>query len=271
MPDIFNYTDFRKYLSDLYRELKAKDPKYSHRYMSMKMGYGSAGFFADVIAGRKNLTGALPLKLSRFLGLKKDDEEYFINLVLFNQAATMDEKNRYYEKLMGVTRIEVKILEAEKFRYFSQWFYTAVRELLSFHSFRGDFRALGKKLDPPITPVQARQAVEFLLEIGLLRLDADGAYRPTDALISTGEGFASLNVANFQRAFLDLAREGLDRHPSEERDYSTLSLPLAKDDLPRARLAIAKLRSYLMALSEKSKAPDRVYHFNFQAFPLTGD
>jgi uncharacterized protein (TIGR02147 family) len=269
MPDIFNYTDYRKYLSDQYRELKAKDPKYSHRYMSLKMGYGSAGFFADVIAGRKNLTGPLPLKLARFLELQKEAEEYFINLVLFNQAATMDEKNRYYEKLMGVVRIDVKILEADKFQYFSQWFYTAVRELLTFHPFQGDFKALGKKLDPPITPVQAKQAVQLLVDTRLLRLDPDGFYRPTDALISTGEGFSSLNVANFQRAFLDLAREGLDRHPSQERDYSTLTLPLAGEDLPRARLAIAKLRSYLMALSEKSRPPKRVYQFNFQAFPLT--
>lgn len=269
MPDIFNYTDFRKYLADFYRDLKAKDPKYSHRYISLKMGYGSAGFFADLIAGRKNLTGPLILKMSRFLELKKEAEEYFINLVLFNQATTMDEKNRYYEKLMGVTRIDVKILEADKFRYFSQWYFTAVRELLSFFPFRGDFRALGKMLDPPISQAQAKQAVQLLIDTGLIRMDGEGCYRPTEALISTGEGFSSLNVANFQRAFLELAREGLDRHPSDERDYSTLTLPLAAEDLPRARLAIAKLRSYLMALSEKSRTPQRVYQFNFQAFPLT--
>lgn len=271
MPEIFNYTDYRKFLADYYRDMKAKDPKFSHRYMSLKMGYGSTGFFADVIAGRKNLTGSHPLKLSRFLKLGKEDEEYFINLVLFNQAATLDEKNRYYEKLMGVTRIDVKILQADKFEYFSKWYYAAVRELLGFYPFAGDFEALALKLDPPIDPAQARQAIHLLLDTGMIRVDGDGCYRPTDSLVSTGEGFSSLNVANFQRAFLDLAREGLDRHPSEERDYSTLSLPLAKDDLPRARLAIAKLRSFLMALSEKSAKPQRVYQFNFQAFPLTED
>lgn len=50
MPDIFNYTDYRKYLADLYRAMKAGDPKFSHRYFSMKVGYQSSGFFSEVLS-----------------------------------------------------------------------------------------------------------------------------------------------------------------------------------------------------------------------------
>ena len=79
-----------------------------------------------------------------------------------------------------------------------------------------------------------------------------------------------MNVANFQRAFMDLAREGLDRFQRDERDYSTLTLPMAEEDLARARQAIAQLRGLLMTISDKCRRPKRVLQFNSQLFPLTG-
>jgi uncharacterized protein (TIGR02147 family) len=270
MPDIFTYTDYRKFLGDFYRERKAVDAKFSHRYFSRKIGYNSSGFFSEVLSGKKNLTGPVLLKLSRTLTLKRGEEEYFINLVNFNQARTIDERNRFYEKLMGASQVRVEVLQIEKFEYFGKWYHAAIRELLCFYPFRGDFRKLAKKLVPHITQEQARQSVRLLLDLGMVKIDAEGRYLPAASMLGTGEGFASMNVANFQRAFMDLAREGLDRFQREERDYSTLTLPMAEEDLARARQAIAQLRGLLMNISDKCRRPERVLQFNSQLFPLTG-
>ena len=269
MPDIFQYTDYRRFLSDYHRERKARDPKFSHRFLALQAGLKSTGFFAELISGKKNLSGPTVLRLAKALKLKKEEEEYFINLVLFNQSKTVDEKNRHYEKLMGTARINGQVLQPEKFEYFRHWYYAAIRELLAVYPWKGDTKTLAGKLNPTITPSQAREAVEMLLETGLVAIDGDGRYRPTAVAVSTGEGFASLNVANFQRAYLDMAREGLDRHPREDRDYSTLTFPLRRDQLPMVRNAVARLRSYVMSLSDQTPQPDTVYQFNFQIFPLS--
>ncbi len=71
----------------------------------------------------------------------------------------------------------------------------------------------------------------LLLDAGMVRLDGDGFYRPTEALISAGEGFSSLNVANFQWAFLDLAREGLDAVTDSDGIYRFDSLPEGRNNL----------------------------------------
>ncbi|MDB5051879.1 MAG: hypothetical protein JWO30_4950 [Fibrobacteres bacterium] len=270
MIDIFNYTDYRKYLADYYREQKAGNPKFSHRYFSLRVGYNSSGFFSDVLTGKKNLTGPVLLKLAKTLKLRKEDEEYFINLVNFNQAGTIDEKNRFYEKLIGASRVRVDVLQIDKFEYFSKWHHAAVRELLCFHPFRGDFRALGKKLVPHITPDQAKQSVRLLLELGMLKIDTEGRYLPAASMVGTGEGFLSLNVGNFQRAFMDLAREGLDRFPREARDFSTVTFSMSMAELAQAREAITALRRKLMAISDKCARPDVVFQFNSQLFPLSG-
>jgi uncharacterized protein (TIGR02147 family) len=270
MLDVFTYTDYRKFLSEYYQAQKARDPKISHRYFSQRIGYNSSGFFSEVLSGKKNLTGPVLLKLARALKLKKGEEEYFINLVNFNQARTIDERNRCYEKLMGAAQVRVETLQIEKFEYFSKWHHAAIRELLSFYPFRGDFKRLARKLNPHITQEQAKQSVRLLLELGMLKIDAEGRYLPAASLIGTGEGFMSMHVANLQRAFMDLAREGLDRFAREERDFSTVTLPMAAEDLPRARQAIAQLRALLMAISDKCQRPETVFQFNSQLFPLTG-
>ena len=39
-----------------------------------------------MLAGKKNLSGAFMLKFAKALKLGKEEEEYFVNLVSFNQA-----------------------------------------------------------------------------------------------------------------------------------------------------------------------------------------
>ena len=46
-PDIFQYVDYRLFLSDLYRYFKSKEPKFSHRFIALKIGAGSAGWFSE--------------------------------------------------------------------------------------------------------------------------------------------------------------------------------------------------------------------------------
>jgi uncharacterized protein (TIGR02147 family) len=269
MPDLFAYTDYRKFLKDHYEEQKAKDPKFSHRYFTMKVGFSSSGYFSDVLAGKKNLSGAFMLKFAKALKLSKEEEEYFLNLVSFNQAKTLEEKNRFYEKMMTSGKVKVAVLEAEKYEYFSKWHYAAVREILHYSPFKDDYKALAKSLDPPIAVKDARKAIELLSALGFIARDAQGFWRPEAPNISTGGSFNALNVANFHRNTLELAIRALDAFPADQKGFSTLTLPLTGDKIRKAKLAIKNLRMYLLALAENGTKADRVYQFNFQLFPVT--
>jgi uncharacterized protein (TIGR02147 family) len=269
MPDLFAYTDYRKFLKDHYEEQKAKDAKFSHRYFTMKVGFSSSGYFSDVLSGKKNLSGAFMLKFAKALKLSKEEEEYFLNLISFNQAKTLEEKNRYYEKMMTSGKVKVSVLEPDKYEYFSKWHYAAVREVLHYLPFKGDYKALAKNLDPPIALKDARKAIELLAGLGFISKNEEGYWRPAAANISTGGGFNGLNVANFHRNTLELAIRALDAFPPEQKGFSTLTLPLTGDKIRKAKLAIKNLRMYLLALAENGTKADRVYQFNFQLFPVT--
>lgn len=266
---IQGYDDFRKLLKDRYQALKDGDPKFSHRYFCRKAGYGSSSAFADVLAGRRKLGKAAALRLAQALQLNRGEEEYFLCLVDFNQAGTLEEKNLHYARLLSLKGTRIDVLSPDKYAYFSAWYHAALRELLYFHPCSGDFRELGRRLNPPVPAAKAKKAVLLMEKLGLLARDAQGRYRQTSKLISTDDAGGSLHVENFQAETLKLAREALDRHPPSVRDISTITATLSRDSVDRVKAALKELRRLVLTLAEQDEKVDRVYQLNLQLFPLS--
>ncbi len=269
VPNIFEYTDYRAFLQDYYTEKKAEDPKYSHRWFAMKAGVRSSGYFSDVLSGKRHLTPAAALKFAKAMKLDAAATEHFEAMVGFARAKTIDERAHFYEKVLTRRDVRVNELERDQFEFYGKWQYSAIRELLFFFPFDGDYEALGKKLQPSISAHEARRAVELLERLGLVKKEESGRYVQSTPLLSTGNDKRSLHVARFQRATMALASEALDRFSGEVRDSSTLTLTLSEESFRIARREITQLRRRLLALAEKDEEVDRVYQFNFQLFPLS--
>jgi uncharacterized protein (TIGR02147 family) len=269
LPDVGIYTDFRKYLKDCYEARKAQNRKFSHRYFCKKAGYGSSSSFADVVAGRRSLTATGALRLSKALDLNKEEEEFFLHLVDFNQAGSLEVKNLHYAKMLSLGRIKLDVLSRDKYEYFGKWYHAALRELLYFQPCKGDFKALGRKLNPPVPVPQVKKAVALLEKLGMIEKDAEGFYRQTSALVSTDDLGASLHVDNFQAATMKLAIEALERHPMNERDISSLTATLSPESVEKVKGAVRDLRQLVLALAQQDEKVDRVMQLNIQVFPLT--
>src|SRR3990172_7163201 len=92
--DIFNYTDYRAFLADFYKEAK-KTKSISLRAFSKKAGFTSPNYPKMVMDGDRNLTEESITRFVSALELNKQEEEFFRNLVLFNQAKSHAKKNLY--------------------------------------------------------------------------------------------------------------------------------------------------------------------------------
>ncbi|MBW8888416.1 MAG: TIGR02147 family protein [Fibrobacteres bacterium] len=269
LPDVTAYTDFRKFLRDCYDFKKKSDPKFSHRYFCKKAGYGSSSAFADILKGRRNLSAPAALRLARAFELGKSDEDYLLHLVQFNQADSLEVKNLHYARMLGLARISIDVISPDKYAYFSKWHHAALRELIYFTPCNGDYKALGRKLDPSVPAAQVKQSIALLEKLGMIRKDADGYYRQTTALLTADSMGESLHVENFQAETMRLAMESLSRHSPESRDMSTLTATLSAESLEKAKSAIKALRQCILALAEKDQSVDRVMQLNIQLFPLT--
>jgi uncharacterized protein (TIGR02147 family) len=284
MQPLNAYLDYRQYLRDFYEEQKRRNPRYSHRLFALKAGLTSTGFFSEVLSGKRQLATAAVLRFCKALKLNAQEQANFEILVAFNQAKTIEERNRQFSRLSAhhshhaprIHRNEnVDIVGRERYEFYRHWYHAALRELIAVKPVRGksrdDFALLGQSLEPPIAAAKAKQSVDLLLRLGFIIRNAQGLLKQATPLISTGDlrTATTLDVDNFQAAMLDLARKALDKQPRSRRDFSTLTLSLSETGVAEAHAEIAALRKRLMALAERDPGADRVRQFNFQSFPLS--
>ncbi len=268
MISIFDYTDFRKYLTDFYDDRKKADPRFSYRSLTA-LGGINPGNFAKMLKGERNFSIAAAIRLARALKLNKRERDYFQAMVLFCQAKNHEEKKQYFEELMAYKESSVRVLNANHYLFYDKWYYTAVREALAFFPLTDDnIGELGKCITPSISAKQVTQAIGLLISLELVEKGDDGCYRRTNALLSTGNDIRSLTLNNFVINTMKLAEAAINRG-MKETNLSTVTFSVSGEDFKAVQEEIRRCRGRIMEIAKESKAPDRVYQFNMQLFPLT--
>lgn len=269
MIDLFAYTDYRKYLRDYYEAKRSIEREYTHRFIAQAIGFKSTGTFAQILQGKTNMAPHTVAQFIRFLGLKKDEADYFELLVLFGQSKGHAEKKRYFEKIITYPKSNLKQVDSTQYAFYEKWYYSVIREVLAFHPFKDDYRELARMLEPPIATAEAQKAIKLLEELGLIRKNAEGVYEKSDPVITSGYDTRSLAVNQFILETLDLAKVALDKLPREERSLSALTLSLPEDGYAMVEERIKNFRRELLELARSCPDPKRVIQVNFQIFPVT--
>jgi uncharacterized protein (TIGR02147 family) len=271
MPNLYEYVNYRLFLQDLLAEHKKDtEPDFSHKVILAKMGISSTGFLSNVMAGRKNLTPIQIIKLAKIIKINKAEAAYFEAMVYFTQAKVIDEKNEYFNRLVTLQKVNLKVLDKKKMSVFSKWYYVVIRELLYFYSYNGSNpSALGHKVEPTIRHTEANQAIRYLEELGLIQKDKDGNYRQIDNAVTSGDEVKSLHLTNFQLATMELAKRAIQKIPAAERDVSVLTMTLSPDSFQMIKSELQHIRKRIAKIAVDEDKPDRVYQLNVQFFPVT--
>lgn len=269
MDSIYTYSDFRKYLADFYREKKAANPHFSHRFIAGKVGLKSMGHFSLILKGKANISPGLVLRFCELLKLKRKESEYFEALVRYNQARTDPERRLALERLLSNKECQVKIVEPDRFEYYEKWYYSAVLRLLDFYPFAGDYAALARLLEPAITPAEAKKAVGLLVRLGFVKLASDGMFVPAERTLSTGYGAHSEHIAAYLRQCADLAKSAMDRFPRNERNVSSVHFSVSEETYRKIEQETRNFRRKIMSLAEGDAKPARAYQFSVQVFPIS--
>ncbi|MBW8889788.1 MAG: TIGR02147 family protein [Fibrobacteres bacterium] len=271
MPlNILMYSDYRLYLKEYYETRKASQPSFSFRYLSTRAGINSSAFYKYIIDGKRNLTKTTILKTCAALKLMDKEAEYFENLVFFNQAKTIKEKNLYFDKL---TRLrgdyERRRVEESQYAFYGEWHHSAVRELLGCMRFKWDYPFLAKCLTPSITPSQAEESVALLARLGMAKKDAQGRWRQADPVLTTGGQVDAAAVVDFQKRMLELALEAFDRAAPGERLMSSTTFGISPETFDLFKKKIRDLKAELLELARLDGNPSRAYQLNLNLFPLS--
>ncbi len=268
MIDLFAYTDYRKYLNDLFNASKEGKPFLSLRYQARKL-HLDPGNLVKILDGQRHLP---PKAVEEFIAYEKLSEregEYFRTLVAFAKAKKQSVIKHHFERLASMKRIEPFETSAAMAEFYRAWHHTAVAGLLSFYDFKGDYEFLAKMLVPPIKPKQARESVSLLKRLGIVEKDAAGYLKPVHDLLTTGDRWHASAIHEYQRETIRLAEKALDDVPKAERDVSTVSFAVNKDDFKEICALAKDFRSSVLRIARESEKADRLYQMNVQIYPLT--
>jgi uncharacterized protein (TIGR02147 family) len=269
---IFEYADYKIYLKDYYSLQKKNNRRFSYRFFAAKAGVAPS-LLKDIIAGRRNLTIPVMRKYARAMALNRKETEYFSVLVNFVNSKTNKDKNEYFNQMIAARRnLVLKFLNEAQYEFYSNWYHSAVREIVTLPDFREDPEWIAKKLKPRISPAKARNSLMLLEKLKLIKRDKSGKLKQCDAIISSEYEMQSMILKNFNNELISLAGEAQERFVREDREIGSLTLGLSLKTFQRIkqRVRIFKEEILNMVFEDKSDS-ERVCQLNFQLFPLSED
>lgn len=270
-PNIYAYTDYRKFMKDFFSFMKSTTPFFSYQYFAQKAGFKAKSFVHKVIKGERSLSQNSVFCIARACNLKGKEIPFFEALVRFNESRTAQEREYYFTRMQQADPGNEGIrLKKNQFNYFAKWYHPVVRELVTILPFGNDYAMLARAVEPEITPKQAKQSVELLLELGLIRKTQNSKrYQQTDSYITTRDTIVSLAINKFQRETMNLALQSHEADDREKRDFSSLTIGISLKGYEKIKSELKDFRSYIQRIVAEDDAIDRIYQMNFQLFPVS--
>lgn len=251
-PVIYDYVDYRSFLSDSLQFIQAKNPKYSATAYVRQAGFGenSRGYFNLIMSGKRNLSSSTILGFAKTLKLNEKETFHFENLVHYNQADTEKEKALYFERISknmkGKTSAAFELLKSQ-YNYFSHWYLVAVRELVAVKDFKEDFDWISKKLRSKITKKELQEAIADLITLGLLARNKDGKLVQSEEFVTFTDNSMNYTVVNaLHSQFLDRAKESLNEDAYKDRSASCVVIATEKENFDKIREEVRAFREHIL-------------------------
>jgi len=268
MKKIFDYLDYRDYLREYYEEKKVENPFFSYKLFGRMVDIDQS-YLAKVLIKERHIAQKSIRKFVEYFKLSDIEAEYFETLVHFIKAKTDKQSRLFFEKLLSFKEVKRNILTTQQYEFYTKWYYSAIRSLLQFYDFQGDYKKLAEQLSPPISVGEAKQAINLLQTLQLIKQDADGRYVLADKAITSGKEWHSLAINSFQEQTIGMAAESVARHKRELRDISTVTMNIGPADLQRIKELIQQFRNTVIQYVNDNASPENVYQLNVQLYPLT--
>jgi uncharacterized protein (TIGR02147 family) len=272
--DVFNYSDYRAFLKDYYADKKAQSKRFTFCLFAEMTGFSSPSFLKLVMEGQKNLTKPSVLKIARGLKLRKKPAQYFEDLVFFNQAASLEDKSYFLDKITKYRKKNrpEKLLPQE-YEYLAKWYHCVIREMMDLNDFQEDPHWIAKKLLHTVKIDDIAGSLKFLEEKGFTGRDENGRLVKKDKTIATGaigeQEMLNTIVRAFHRKMVGFAEDSLANQPKAVRNTSNTTLSLSEKSYDIAAKRIEQLRLEVLEIAKADENIDRIYQLNINLFPWT--
>ena len=268
--NIFEYTDFRKFLSDYYHERKKAQPGFSHRLIGNRVGF-SAGYFSRILSGSKPLSEKLILNFCAFLKLSKKEALYFEAMVRYNQARSNEERRIYYERMILSLPQQVLQLSKDQLAIFTESYYCIIHAILYLYRVDNntDLSKIGNLLIPPISAAKVKGALKLLERLNLIGQDHYGNYKVKETFLSSILRSDERVVRSFLNNAIMQAGNALWMFPPDKRPTSTMVISVSEQGFLKIKDLLDTLRRDINQVVREDEHPNQIQQISYQMFPVS--
>ncbi len=267
--NIFSYRDYRSFIKDRLAELKAADSKYSYQFLATRLGIASKSHIKMVADGRHNISGELAARLGQIFELNRREQEFFLALVDYGQAADERCKQLALERLCSFGSFsKLHRLDLKQMEYYADPLMLALREMVELKDFEENAGYVSARLPFKVGATRLRKALAKLLELGLLERDAAGRLRHCEHHIATGDDMRSLAVKTYYRQRFKEAASALES-PSDRRRLGGLTCAVSRDTYKKICDIMEESLGRIYVLLDGEEEAEEVYQLVTAFYPLT--
>lgn len=269
---IYQFTDVIDFLNFEFESKRLRNQRFSLRAWSRQLGYENPSFVSHILKRQRKLKLDVAEKFANNLKLSLESKRYFELLVLLQNSKTVDEKHLYMELIETLGQPQIKQsqnLSIEAFRVISDWYHTAILELIELRDFQSDPIWIAERLRGEVTPQQVTKAIERLCKLELVTETASGKLkRVKDNPVLLENYIPSEAIRHFHKQMIDKAKEAIEKQDIEDRDLRGSTIAIRKKDYKKIQQIIKEAHAKIVSLAADGNA-DELYQFNTQLFSLT--
>lgn len=235
-------------LKHKFQEAKLVNPQYSMRAFAIKCGI-SSGALSEILSGKRSMTPKQCLKIVNNLQLNPLERNSFLSLVGENELRIR----------------KVSFLSSKNFNYISEGIYFDFLALMDTIDFKFQLSWIAYKLG--ISEEKSAQIIKRLTDIQLIE-ERNGQLIKLKEFVNTSDDVKDQAIQLGHAETLKLAKESLFNDPVNERDFTSVCIPLDPELLIQIKEKIRNFHMEIRELALKGQKTE-VYELAIQFFPKT--
>ncbi len=219
-PKIFDYQDPAKFVSDMIRYRKETVPGFTVVAACQGLHRCSPALLSNIMASKRRVTEDRVDAIAKVLGLSSRERYYFKEWIRGKSAPESEPEPVHHPKESSPKRRRVSSF------ILNDWIHPYVKDALGLDSVQGQAEKLYAILGGIASRPRIDQSVKFLLKHGHIRRNLAGKLIVNEELTVLGDAEADRKIRRFHRQTLEIAKQGLELYPVQERLAQALLLPL---------------------------------------------
>ncbi|MCX6130611.1 MAG: TIGR02147 family protein [Proteobacteria bacterium] len=219
-PKIFDYQDPAEFVSAMIRYRKEMVPGFTVLAACQGLHRCSPALLSNIMARKRRVTEDRVDAIAKVLGLSSRERYYFKEWIRGNSPTEAEPGTMNLPKENPHKRRRVSSF------LLNDWIHPYVKDALGLNTVQGQPEKLYAILGGIASRARIDQSIKFLLKHGHVWRNLAGKLIVNDELAVLGDAEADRKIRRFHRQALEIAKQGLELYPVQERLAQALLLPL---------------------------------------------